>query len=499
MMVEYTGENAAEAKSKVEALEARRARDRFGYAAHAPTTPASSAPSGTCARPARPAARHEGRQEAIASSRTPACSPSISPSSCRASRRSSPSTTRSAPTTATARSAAAYPPRHRPEDPRGMDQCGHRGRDHGAGGGVRRDDLQRARRRAARSPFLERMYGPTSWRPSAGSSGVRSRHRMNPGNIVDSPGILETPLRVSYKTVAGTMLDFSSQGGFAAAVECATAWACAARSRGHDCPSYMATKDEEHSTRGRANALRAGCRADGRQEFTASVSTRSWTSAWSARAARPSARPTWTGQAEVRFLHHTTRPRPAAAQQDVRAHRELNGLLSRVPTLANWMSSVPFNRCSSRRWPHRPATPLPALATRPSPTGSPGGRRRPTPGVWSDVLVTSTDSTARRSAGRRPPGEPVGEGLGGQRRQRASPVDAGHLLDEQRLKGTEDIQWRASARARAVRSASRCARTSCCAAQAVGLVVVWQNSYLAWPCPRWTGTRPCSPCTPAES
>src|SRR5205823_1607696 len=55
-----------------------------------------------------------------------------------------------------------------------------------------------------------------------------------------------------------TLLDFSEQGGFAASIEmCNGVGACRKTLEGTMCPSYMATKDEEHSTRGRANALRA--------------------------------------------------------------------------------------------------------------------------------------------------------------------------------------------------------------------------------------------------
>src|SRR2546426_12090589 len=113
----------------------------------------------------------------------------------------------------------------------------------------------------ARSPFLERMYGPTLMRAFR-----RLKHafdpdnRMNPGNIVDSPGILEN-LRygIAYKTwEPKTLLDFSGQGGVAAAVEM---WEGVGVGRkkleGTMCPAYMATKDAGHSTRGRANARRA--------------------------------------------------------------------------------------------------------------------------------------------------------------------------------------------------------------------------------------------------
>ena len=113
----------------------------------------------------------------------------------------------------------------------------------------------------ARSPFLERMYGPTLMQAFRRlKRAFDPDNRMNPGNIVDSPGILEN-LRygVAYKTwEPKTLLDFSAQGGFAASVEmCNGVGVCRKKLEGTMCPSYMATKDEEHSTRGRANALRA--------------------------------------------------------------------------------------------------------------------------------------------------------------------------------------------------------------------------------------------------
>ena len=113
----------------------------------------------------------------------------------------------------------------------------------------------------ARSPFLERMYGPTlmqAFRELKGAFDPESR--MNPGNIVASPGITEH-LRYGARYTTwepATLLDFSEQGGFAASVEmCNGVGACRKTLEGTMCPSYMVTKDEEHSTRGRANALRA--------------------------------------------------------------------------------------------------------------------------------------------------------------------------------------------------------------------------------------------------
>jgi Fe-S oxidoreductase len=113
----------------------------------------------------------------------------------------------------------------------------------------------------ARSPFLERVFGPTMFRAfQETKAAFDPRGLMNPGNIVGSPGVTEH-LRYgpTYKTwEPRTLLDFGAQGGFTAAVEmCNGVGVCRKKLEGTMCPSYMATRDEEHSTRGRANALRA--------------------------------------------------------------------------------------------------------------------------------------------------------------------------------------------------------------------------------------------------
>jgi len=83
--------------------------------------------------------------------------------------------------------------------------------------------------------------------------------RLNPGKIVDAPDLTEN-LRygADHKTIQlNTRLNFDSEGGFAAAVEQCNGQGACRQATGTMCPSYMATREEEHSTRGRANALRA--------------------------------------------------------------------------------------------------------------------------------------------------------------------------------------------------------------------------------------------------
>ena len=83
---------------------------------------------------------------------------------------------------------------------------------------------------------------------------------MNPGKIVDAPAMTES-LRygASYKAREfPTVFPYKKEGGFDRAIEfCNGNGACRKVTEGTMCPSYMVTLEEEHSTRGRANMLRA--------------------------------------------------------------------------------------------------------------------------------------------------------------------------------------------------------------------------------------------------
>ncbi|MEM7313113.1 MAG: FAD-linked oxidase C-terminal domain-containing protein, partial [Planctomycetota bacterium] len=82
---------------------------------------------------------------------------------------------------------------------------------------------------------------------------------MNPGKIVDSPPMTENLRFGPHYRPEGmkTTFNYRDQGSFELAVEqCAGVGACRKTGGGTMCPSYMATRDEAHSTRGRANALR---------------------------------------------------------------------------------------------------------------------------------------------------------------------------------------------------------------------------------------------------
>ena len=88
---------------------------------------------------------------------------------------------------------------------------------------------------------------------------------LNPGKVVDAPPMTEH-LRMGpdYETRPfRTELDFSEDGDFAGAVEkCNGNGACRKLRAGTMCPSFMATREEKDSTRGRANALRSALAGD---------------------------------------------------------------------------------------------------------------------------------------------------------------------------------------------------------------------------------------------
>lgn len=112
-----------------------------------------------------------------------------------------------------------------------------------------------------RSCWNEQFFGPVLYQAFREvKQAFDPKGLMNPGKIVDAPMMTEN-LRFGpdYRTHdMDTHFDFSADGGFLRAIEmCNGVGACRKKLVGTMCPSYMATLDEEHSTRGRANALRA--------------------------------------------------------------------------------------------------------------------------------------------------------------------------------------------------------------------------------------------------
>jgi len=414
MMVEYAGDSEEEVRAKVEALEARRQRERFGYTSHI--------------------AHEAGQQRTIWNLRKAGLGLLLGMKGDKK------PIAFVEDTCVEPRHLAAFVPRFkeifakhdtvgayyghcsvgclhiRPvidlKVPRGMEQVraiaaeitdlvleygGTISSEHGDG--------------RARSPYLERMYGPTLMTAFRRlKKAFDPDNRMNPGNIVDSPGILEN-LRygVGYKTWEPvTLLDFSAQGGFAAAVEmCNGVGACRKKLEGTMCPSYMATRDEEHSTRGRANALRAVL--SGRvppAEFTGKRLHAVMDLCLECKGCKAEC-PSNVDMAKMKyeFLYHYYQANGLPLRNRLFGRiAQLNRLMSRLPAFANWMNALPFNRwvmekvmgIDRRR-------PLPALAAqtftdwfarRPAPTAAPRGEVV----LFHDTFVTYNTPEIGRAA-----------------------------------------------------------------------------------------------------
>jgi FAD/FMN-containing dehydrogenase/Fe-S oxidoreductase len=242
----------------------------------------------------------------------------------------------------------------------------------------------------ARSSYLPRMYGPGLMEAFRRlKRAFDPDNRLNPGNIVDGPPVT-AHLRYGEQYTTwqpATLLDFSEQGGFAAAVEmCNGVGVCRKTLEGTMCPSYMATKDEEHSTRGRANALRAALSGGlPAAEFTGTRLYEIMDLCLECKGCKAEC-PSNVDMAKLKyeFLHHYYQANGLPLRNRLFGHiAKLNAAGARMAGLANWVSGLAPSRwlleqvagIDRRR-------PLPRLASqtftdwfnaRPAPAGAPRG------------------------------------------------------------------------------------------------------------------------------
>jgi len=203
----------------------------------------------------------------------------------------------------------------------------------------------------ARSPYLERVFGPVVFGAFRElKAAFDPKNLLNPGNIVASPGVTEhMRYGAQYKTwEPRTLLDFREQGGFAAAVEmCNGVGVCRKNLEGTMCPSYMATRDEEHSTRGRANALRAVL--SGRvpeADFTGRRLYEVMDLCLECKGCKAEC-PSNVDMAKMKyeFLYHYYKVHPTPMRNDLFAHiGDLSWWGSRLAPLSNWIGSWRINR-----------------------------------------------------------------------------------------------------------------------------------------------------------
>lgn len=111
-----------------------------------------------------------------------------------------------------------------------------------------------------RSPFNERFFGKQLYEVFEQVKQLFDpENLMNPGKIIHAPPIDQN---LRYGTTyqdeeLNTLYHYREDGSFQDAIHmCSGVGECRKTLTGTMCPSFMATLDEEHSTRGRANALR---------------------------------------------------------------------------------------------------------------------------------------------------------------------------------------------------------------------------------------------------
>ena len=199
----------------------------------------------------------------------------------------------------------------------------------------------------ARSRYNQWLFGETIYRGFLElKDALDPQNILNPGKVVNAPD-MKQDLRWggSYSTLPiQTSLDFSREGGFARAIEaCNGSGVCRKRMAGTMCPSYHATMDEEHSTRGRANALRAAL--SGRlppEEFTSDRMHAVLDLCLACKACTTEC-PTNVDMAKIKYewLSHYYRERGVPIQAKAFGRIEtIYRLGSPVARLANWAASL---------------------------------------------------------------------------------------------------------------------------------------------------------------
>jgi FAD/FMN-containing dehydrogenase/Fe-S oxidoreductase len=226
----------------------------------------------------------------------------------------------------------------------------------------------------ARGELLERMYGPdlvdafrefrSLWDPEDG---------LNPGRVVDALP-LDHDLRLadqrSMRTPARWFALAEDGGDLAsAAARCVGVGLCRRdEGTGTMCPSWMATHEEQHSTRGRAHLLfemmRPDTQLDGWQDDRVAEALQLCLACKACRSECPVDVDIATYKAEFLANRHAGRIRPPDhyALGLVRWWLRLG---SHAPALANAVMASPLGRAARRRGGMTPRRAVPALASEP--------------------------------------------------------------------------------------------------------------------------------------
>ncbi len=171
--------------------------------------------------------------------------------------------------------------------------------------------------------------------------------KMNPGVIVDAEP-LDSHLRLAAlkPRPLDTHFDFSRDGGLAgAALKCVGIGKCRQTDAGTMCPSYMATRDEMHSTRGRARllfeALSGGALREGFADAALAEALDLCLSCKGCKHECPATVDMATYKAEFLAHYHKTHRRPLTGHLFGRIH-ELARAAQMAPGFANALAHSPL-------------------------------------------------------------------------------------------------------------------------------------------------------------
>ena len=202
-----------------------------------------------------------------------------------------------------------------------------------------------------RSEFHEAMFGGRLVRAFEEVKDAFDPQGMfNPGKIVRPPRMDDRDLfrfKPDYRPLPiATALDWSEWGGFAAATEmCNNNGACRVRDPGVMCPSFRATGDEQHLTRGRANTLRLALSGQlGPDALVAPEMRETMDLCISCKGCRREC-PTGVDMArmKIEFLHHYRRHHPMSRRDRLIAYLPRYAPhAARLAPLLNLRNRVPF-------------------------------------------------------------------------------------------------------------------------------------------------------------
>ncbi len=238
-----------------------------------------------------------------------------------------------------------------------------------------------------RGPLIERFFGPDLMnafrqvKAAFDPAGI-----LNPGNIV-APGPVPSILQRTrmephahehahpHVPPTQTFFSYDRDEGFAHAVErCNGAGVCRKQSGGTMCPSYRATMDERHSTRGRGNALRlaitgqlADANAPDTDRFADPQTIATLDLCLSCKACKsecPSNVDISKLKAEYTAQRYRAQGRVPLSKLLVGHVRTLNRIGSLTPGLANFVNTLPPMRALINRVMHmHPSRSMPKFST----------------------------------------------------------------------------------------------------------------------------------------